>query len=75
MIGRVHRLGQREVQDIYNITVDRLYDQILQAKAAAKMVAQLAGESRVSGNTKEEMEAAAETLVTKILSQRCSRLE
>lgn len=74
-IGRTHRLGQHEVQDIYIITVDRSYDQILQAKAAAKMVAQLAGESRVSGNTKEEMEAAAEKLVTKILGQRCSRLE
>jgi hypothetical protein len=73
-IGRIHRLGQERVQDIYIITVDHSYDQILQAKAAKKMVAQLAGESRHEG-TPEEKQASAEDLVTRILGQRCSRVE
>jgi len=72
-IGRIHRLGQKEVQDIYIITVDHTYDQILQAKATNKMIAQLAGEARIKGNSQEEMEANAEELITKILGQRCSR--
>ena len=38
------------------------------------MVSQLASESRVQGDSKEEMEEAVEHLVTKILSQRCSRV-
>jgi hypothetical protein len=74
-IGRIHRLGQKEVQDIYIITVDRTYDQILQAKATVKMIAQLAGEARTIGNSQEEMEENAEELITKILGQRCSRRE
>jgi hypothetical protein len=74
-IGRIHRLGQKEVQDVYIITVDHTYDQILQAKAANKMVAQLAGEARIQGDSKEEMEEVAEHLVTKILGQRCSRVD
>jgi hypothetical protein len=68
-------LGQKEVQDIYIVTVDHTYDQILQAKAANKMVAQLAGEARVQGDSQEEMEKVAEQLVTKILGQRCSRVD
>jgi hypothetical protein len=74
-IGRIHRLGQKEVQDIYIVTVDHTYDQVLQAKAANKMVAQLAGEARVQGDSQEETEKAAEQLVTKILGQRCSRMD
>lgn len=72
-IGRIHRLGQKEVQDIYIITVDHTYDQVLQAKATNKMIAQLSGEARIKGNSQEEMEANAEELITKILGQRCSR--
>jgi len=53
--------------------VDHTYDQILQAKATNKMIAQLAGEARIKGNSQEEMEANAEELITKILGQRCSR--
>jgi len=72
-IGRIHRLGQKEVQDIYIITVNHTYDQILQAKATNKMIAQLAGEARTKGNSLEEMEANAEELITRMLGQRCSR--
>jgi len=72
-IGRIHRLGQKEVQDVYIITVDHTYDQVLQAKATNKMIAQLSGEARTTGNSKEEMEANAEQLITRILGQRCSR--
>jgi superfamily II DNA or RNA helicase len=72
-IGRIHRLGQERVEDIYIITVDHSYDQILHSKAAKKMVAQLAGESRHE-RTAEENQASAGDLVTRILGQRCSRV-
>jgi len=69
----IHRLGQKEVKDIYIIIVNHTYDQILYAKATKKMIAQLAGEARTVGNTVEEMEENAEEFITKILGQRCFR--
>src|SRR5436853_5161062 len=47
-IGRIHRLGQPRVQEVWVLDVDHTYDQILQASAVKKMVVQMLGESEVT---------------------------
>jgi len=44
-IGRIHRLGQHKVQEIWVLGTDHTYDQMLQAKAVKKMVVQMLGEA------------------------------
>ena len=44
-IGRIHRLGQYKVQEIWVLGTDHTYDQMLQAKAVKKMVVQMLGEA------------------------------
>jgi superfamily II DNA/RNA helicase len=44
-IGRIHRLGQNRVQEIWVLGTDHTYDQMLQAKAVKKMVVQMLGEA------------------------------
>ena len=47
IIGRVHRLGQKEEQQVLVVTIDHTYDQIIQAKSTKKMMAQVAGEGHI----------------------------
>jgi superfamily II DNA/RNA helicase len=47
-IGRIHRLGQQRVQEVWILGTDHSYDQILQASAVKKMVIQMLGESEVT---------------------------
>ena len=47
VIGRIHRLGQSRVQNVWIITMARSYDNILQFDQTNKMIAQLAGEADV----------------------------
>lgn len=43
----MHRLGQGKVQRVTTLTVDRTYDQLLQANCTRKMLAQIAGEGDI----------------------------
>src|SRR5436853_6408229 len=47
-VGRIHRLGQAHVQEVWVLGTDHSYDQILQANAVKKMVVQMLGESELS---------------------------
>src|SRR5947207_11947939 len=47
-IGRIDRLGQPRIQEVWVLGVDHTYDQILQASAVKKMVIQMLGESEVT---------------------------
>jgi superfamily II DNA/RNA helicase len=47
-IGRIHRLGQQRIQEVWILGTDHTYDQILQASAVKKMVIQMLGESEVT---------------------------
>ena len=42
-IKSIHRMGQRHAQKVWILTVDRTYDQVIQARAASKYLGQLAG--------------------------------
>ena len=44
-IGRIHRLEQQKVQEIWVLGTDHTYDQMLQAKAVKKIVIQILGEA------------------------------
>jgi hypothetical protein len=46
-VGRAHRLGQEHEQYIWILCCDHTYDQILQAKIANKMLAQIIGEAQL----------------------------
>lgn len=52
-IGRIFRLGQRRPQKIWIATVDHTYDQIVQSRAAKKMVSQIAGQGNVTMTDEE----------------------
>jgi hypothetical protein len=56
-ISRVFRLGQTKVSCIWIVTVNHSYDQVLQARNAQKMRAQIAGQGAVDP-TEEEVEVA-----------------
>lgn len=58
-IGRVHRIGQTKVQEVYIVTKNHSYDQKVQAHAARKMYGQIAGQSDLT-ITGPEFEAARE---------------
>jgi hypothetical protein len=45
IIGRIHRLGQQKIQEIWVVGTNHTYDQILQVKAVKKMVVQILGET------------------------------
>lgn len=60
-IGRVHRIGQKEQQEIYIVSKNHSYDQKLQANAAQKMYGQIAGQSDLSC-TEDEIERARQEL-------------
>jgi superfamily II DNA/RNA helicase len=47
-IGRIHRLGQSHVQEVWILGTDHSYDQLLQSKAVKKIVVQLIGEADLS---------------------------
>jgi hypothetical protein len=55
-IGRVHRLGQPLIQQIYIATTNHTYDQYQQSRAAKKMYSQLAGQSNLEV-TPEDLES------------------
>ncbi|KIX01027.1 uncharacterized protein Z518_10093 [Rhinocladiella mackenziei CBS 650.93] len=46
-IGRVHRIGQKEIQYIWLVCVQDTYDQWLFSNATVKMIAQVTGESHM----------------------------
>ena len=43
-VSRIHRPGQNRSQQVWILTVNHTYDQVLQARAAQKMVGQLVGQ-------------------------------
>ncbi|OJD30027.1 helicase [Diplodia corticola] len=47
IIGRLWRVGQSKIVDVYILVVDFTYDQVLQARATKKALAQLASQARI----------------------------
>ncbi|KIN01128.1 hypothetical protein OIDMADRAFT_145247 [Oidiodendron maius Zn] len=68
MIGRVHRLGQKNIPEIIILSMWASYDSVMEARQTAKMLPQLSGEGK--GLT---MEGAAKML-QKMLGQSTSRV-
>ncbi|HEY0206645.1 MAG TPA: SNF2-related protein [Acetobacteraceae bacterium] len=56
-IGRVFRIGQPRPQQIWILVLDHSYDQVSQARAAVKMIGQIAGGGDMS-YTDEDLNAA-----------------
>lgn len=47
VIGRVHRIGQKKIQYIWNLSQDCSYDQIMRAKSVQKFLLQVLGDSAI----------------------------
>lgn len=52
-IGHIFHLGQTCSQRVWIVTVDRTYDQIIQARAARKMISQIAGQGNITASDQD----------------------
>ena len=58
-IGRIFRIHQTKEQQIWILTVDHTYDQVIQARSAKKMYGQIAGTASLKDVETAEVESAS----------------
>ncbi|KAI9674034.1 MAG: hypothetical protein M1829_003877 [Trizodia sp. TS-e1964] len=75
MFGRIHRVGQQKVQNIWRLFCDGTFDRWVEANSANKMAIQIAGTAKIDGDRcSTEPDSEGDRIIQSLLGQRRSRL-